>query len=102
VLFRLQPYYIFTLLLSFAYHLFSALNESNHKCTQPCHFPFATQTCCSEEEDGKNSSMRSYRLYAASVAVVVVLWSLPLFRMFHKRVILVFRDNIYVINIPYS
>jgi hypothetical protein len=37
----------FTLLLSFAYHLFSALAEY-----QPCYFPTATQTYCLEEEDG--------------------------------------------------
>jgi hypothetical protein len=65
-------------------------------------FPLLLKPTAQKEKIERNSSMRSYRLYVASVVVAVVLWSLPLFRMFHKRVILVFRDNIYVINIPYS
>jgi hypothetical protein len=44
--------------------------------------------------------MRSYRLCDAPVVVPVVLWSLPPFHF--ERVVLVFRDIIYVINIPYS
>jgi hypothetical protein len=28
------------------------LLSTNHKCTQPCHFPPATQTYCSEGDDG--------------------------------------------------
>jgi hypothetical protein len=28
------------------------LLSTNHKCTQPCYFAPATQTCCSEGEDG--------------------------------------------------
>jgi hypothetical protein len=32
--------------------LFLHLLSTNHKCTQPCYFPPATQTYCSEGEDG--------------------------------------------------
>jgi hypothetical protein len=32
--------------------LFLHLLSTNHKFTQPCYFPPATQTCCSEGEDG--------------------------------------------------
>jgi hypothetical protein len=28
------------------------LLSTNHKCTQPCYFSPATQTCCSEGEGG--------------------------------------------------
>jgi hypothetical protein len=31
----------------FSHHLLSI----NHKCTQPCYFPHATQTCCSEDKE---------------------------------------------------
>jgi hypothetical protein len=31
--------------------LFMHLLSTNHKCTQPCYFPPANQTCCSEGED---------------------------------------------------
>jgi hypothetical protein len=27
------------------------LPSTNHKCTQPCYFSRATQTCCSEVEE---------------------------------------------------
>jgi hypothetical protein len=29
---------------------FLHLLSTNHKCTQPCYFPLAVQTCCSEAE----------------------------------------------------
>jgi hypothetical protein len=32
--------------------LFLRLLSTNRKCTQPCYFPPATQTCCSEGENG--------------------------------------------------
>jgi hypothetical protein len=32
--------------------LFLHLLSTNHKCTQPCYIPPATQTNCSEGEDG--------------------------------------------------
>jgi hypothetical protein len=50
--------------------------------------------------DMKNSSAMSSRLCTALVAIPVVLWSLPLFCF--KRVTIVFRDIIYIINILYS
>jgi hypothetical protein len=32
--------------------LFMYLLSTNHKGAQPCYFPPATQTCCSEGENG--------------------------------------------------
>jgi hypothetical protein len=32
--------------------LFLHLLSTNYKSTQPCYFPPASQTCCSEGEDG--------------------------------------------------
>jgi hypothetical protein len=65
----------FTLLLSFAYHLFPALPEYQYKCTQPCYVPPATQ----KEKVDWNSSTRNSTLCAAPVVVLVELWSLLLF-----------------------
>jgi hypothetical protein len=42
---------VFSLLLPCIIILFLHLLSTNHKCTQPRHFPPATQTCCSEGED---------------------------------------------------
>jgi hypothetical protein len=50
--FYLQPYAIFTLLLPLHIIYFLHLLSTNHKCTQPCYFPPATQTRRSEGEDG--------------------------------------------------
>jgi hypothetical protein len=50
--FCLQPYALFTLLLPLHIIHFLHLLSTNHKCTQPCYFPPATQTRCSEGEDG--------------------------------------------------
>jgi hypothetical protein len=77
---------------------FLHLLSTNHKCTQPCYFPPATQ----KEKMDSNSSMRNSRLCAALVVVPVELWSLPLFRSISLRVIVVLRDNIHVIIIFYS
>jgi hypothetical protein len=43
---------ILSLLLPCIIILFLHLLSTNHKCTQPCYFPPATQTCCLEGEDG--------------------------------------------------
>jgi hypothetical protein len=43
---------VLSLLLPYIIILFLHLLSTNHKCTQPCYFPHATQTCCSEGEDG--------------------------------------------------
>jgi hypothetical protein len=44
--------YLIYLFITHAYHYFLHLLSTNHKCTQPCYFTPATQTCCSEGEDG--------------------------------------------------
>jgi hypothetical protein len=43
---------VLSLLLSYIIILFLHLLSTNHKCTQPYYFFPATQTCCSEGEDG--------------------------------------------------
>jgi hypothetical protein len=43
---------VLSLLLPCIIILFLHLLSTNHKCTQPYYFPPATQTCCSEGEDG--------------------------------------------------
>jgi hypothetical protein len=50
--FCLQPYALFALLLPLHIIYFLHLLSTNHKCTQPCDFPPATQTRCLEGEDG--------------------------------------------------
>jgi hypothetical protein len=50
--FCLQPYALFTLLLPLHIIYLLHLLSTNHKCTQPCYFSPATQTRCSEGEDG--------------------------------------------------
>jgi hypothetical protein len=91
---------VLSLLLPRIIILFLHLLSTNHKCTQPNYFPHATQTCCSEGEDGLNSSTRSSRLRVAPVVVPVVFWSLSLFRSAESHHSL--RDTIYVIIILYS
>jgi hypothetical protein len=49
--FLLIALYFIYLVITLAYQLFLDLLSTNHKCTQPCYFPPATQTCCSEGED---------------------------------------------------
>jgi hypothetical protein len=64
---------VLSLLLPCIIIIFLHMLSTNHKCTHPCYFPLATQTCW-------NSSTRSSRLHVAPVIVPVVLWSLSLFR----------------------
>jgi hypothetical protein len=79
--------------------LFLHLLSTNHKCTQPCYFPLLYEPAAQKVKMNWNSSMRSSRLCAAPVDVPVVFESSAV--SFHKRVILVFREIIYVINILY-
>jgi hypothetical protein len=73
--------------------LFLHLLSTNHKYTQPCYFSPTAQ-----KMDMKNPLMMSSRL-ALPQLLSCGLWSLPLF--YFVRVVLVLRDNIYVINILY-
>jgi hypothetical protein len=59
---------------------FIYLLSSNHKCTQHCYFPLLLKLAAQKEMMDWNSLTRSSRLCAALVVVLVVLWSLPLFR----------------------
>jgi hypothetical protein len=43
---------VLSMLLPCIIILFLHLLSINHRCTQPCYFPPATQSCCSEGEDG--------------------------------------------------
>jgi hypothetical protein len=48
-------------------------------CTQPCYFPQLLKPAAEKEKMDWNSLIRSSRLRVALVAVLVLLWSLPLF-----------------------
>jgi hypothetical protein len=50
--FCLQPYALFFLVITFTYHLFTALVEYQPYVYSTLLFSPATQTCCSEGEDG--------------------------------------------------
>jgi hypothetical protein len=79
VYFCLQPYTLFTLILSlhiiFSLHLLS----TNYKCTQPCYFPLLLKPAAQKEKMDWNSSMRSSRLFVAPVTIPVELYSLLMF-----------------------
>jgi hypothetical protein len=76
--FCLLPYALFTLTLPLHIIYLLHLLSTNHKCTQPCYFPLLLKLAAQKEMDW-NSSMRSYRLRVAPIAIPVVLYSLPLF-----------------------
>jgi hypothetical protein len=98
--FCILPYYIFTLLLlPYIIILFLHLRSTNHKCTQPCYFPLLYKPVAQKVNMDWNSSMRSSWL-ALSRLHSCGLWSPPLFGS--VRVILILRDIIFVIIIPYS
>jgi hypothetical protein len=78
--FLLQHYTLFTLLLYLHIIYFPHLLSANHKCTQPCYFPLIPKPAAQKEMMDWNSSTRSCRLRVATVAIPVVLWSLPMFR----------------------
>jgi hypothetical protein len=69
---------LFTLLLPLHIIYFLQLLSTNHKCIQPCNFPLPLKLVA-QKMVMENSSMRSSRVCAASVAIHVELWSLPLF-----------------------
>jgi hypothetical protein len=83
--FCLQPYALFLLVVTLHIIYFLHLLSTNHKCTQPCYVSLLLKLAAQKEKMGWNSSTRSSRLRVASVAVPVVLWSLPLFRFTESR-----------------
>jgi hypothetical protein len=70
--------HLITLLLPLHIIYFLHLLSTNHKCTQPCYFPPATQPTAQKEKLDCNSSTRSSMLCVAPVVVPVELWSLSL------------------------
>jgi hypothetical protein len=78
--FCLQPYTLFTLILSLHIILFLHLLSTNHKCTQPCYFPLLLKPAAQKEKMDWNSLMSSSKLCVTLVALPVELWSLLLFR----------------------
>jgi hypothetical protein len=74
------------------------LLSTNHKCTQACYFPPLLKPAA-QKMDRKNSLMRSSRL-ALAWLISCGLWSLLM--VCFVRVVLVFKDIIYVIIILYS
>jgi hypothetical protein len=96
--FCFQPYPVFTWLLPLHIIYFLHLLSTNHKCTQPCYFPLLLKPVAQKEMKDWNSSMRSSRLRVALGCPF--LWCYGVFRYsVLLRVILVFKDIIYVIII---
>jgi hypothetical protein len=96
--YSLIPY--FSLLLPYISFIFLHLLSNNHKCTQPCYFPLLLKPAAQKKKMDWNSSTRSSRLLVFSVPFLrcygVFRCSVPL------RVVLVFKDIIYVIIILYA
>jgi hypothetical protein len=78
--FCLQPYVLFTLKLPLHIIYLLHMLSTNHKCSQTCYFPLQFKPAAQKEKIDWNSSTRSSRLRVAPVAILVVLWSVPLFR----------------------
>jgi hypothetical protein len=98
--FCLQPYPVYTLLLPFLIIYFLPLLSTNHKCTQPCYFPLLLKPPAQKEMMDWNSLTRSFRLRIAPGCPF--LWCDEAFRYsVPLRVVLVNKDNIYVIIILY-
>jgi hypothetical protein len=92
--FYLQPYTLFLLVIILHIIYFLHLLSNNHKCTQPCYFPLLLKPAAQKEKMDWNSSTRSSRL--------PFLWCYGDFRSsVSLRVILVFKDIIYIIIILY-
>jgi hypothetical protein len=66
--------------VTFTYHLFTTLVEY-----QPYYFPLLLKLATKKDKMDWNYSMRRSRLRVASVAIPVVLWSLPLFHFADSR-----------------
>jgi hypothetical protein len=69
--FFLQPYALFSLILSLHIIFFLHLLSTNHKCTQPCYFSLLLKPAAQKEKMDWNSSTRSSRLRVAPVAIPV-------------------------------
>jgi hypothetical protein len=76
---------VLSLLLPCIITLFLHLLSTNHKCTQPCYFLLLLKSAAQKEKMDWNSSTKSSRLHVAPVAILVELWSLPLFRFIESR-----------------
>jgi hypothetical protein len=94
-----KTYALFTLLLPLHITYFLHLLSTNHKCTQPCYFPLLLRHAAQKEKMDWNSSTRGSRLRVAPITVLVV-YGVFCFS-FSLRVVLIFRDLIYVIIILY-
>jgi hypothetical protein len=98
--FCLQPYPVFTLLFYLHIIYFLHLLSTNHKCTQPCYFFLLLKPVAQKKMKDWNSSTRSSRLRVAPGCPFQ--WCDGVFRCsVPLRVVLVNKDNIYVIIILY-
>jgi hypothetical protein len=76
--YKLMPY--FSLLLPYISFIFSTCCVPTISVLNLAIFSLLLKPAAQKEKMGWNSSTRSSRLRVAPVAVLVVLWSLPLFR----------------------
>jgi hypothetical protein len=98
--FLLTILYFIYLDIILAYYIFLHLLSTNHKCTQPCYFP-----CYSNLLLRRRRWTRILRWGVLGYVLprLSFMWSYGVFRYsISLRVIIVFRDIIYVIIIPYS
>jgi hypothetical protein len=98
--FLLTALYLIYLVIPLHVIYFLHLLSTNHKCTQPYYFPLLLKPAAQKEVMDWNSSMRSSRLRVAPGCPF--LWCDGVFRCtVPLRVVLVNKDNIYVLIIIY-
>jgi hypothetical protein len=71
---------VLSLVLSCIIILFLHLLSTNYKCTQRCYFFLLLKPAAQNERMDWNSSMSSSRMRVTPVVILMMLWSLPLFR----------------------
>jgi hypothetical protein len=82
--------------ITLAYHNFLHLLSTNHKCTQPCYFSLLLRR-------RRWTGILQWGVLGYVLPRLPFLWSNGVFRYsVSLRVVIVFRDIIYVIIIPYS
>jgi hypothetical protein len=74
VLFCINPIVALPLILYHAYHYFLHLLSTNHRCTQPCHFPMLLKPDAQKLKEILESSMKSSRRAITAGRLPVKLW----------------------------
>jgi hypothetical protein len=97
--FCLQPYDLFTLVLPLHIIYLLHLLSTNHKCTQPCYFPYYSNLLLRRR---RWTGILRQGVLGYVLPWLLFLWCYGVFRYsISLRVILVFKDIIYVTIILY-